>query len=93
MSNKRGVTYVLRSWIFNPCNDKKHKIKYKNMKKFISTGQIYLLFAVMYLVVAVCCVFTGEVLLCISSVLMSITTTLMYRRKKRENKDKEDTNK
>ena len=82
MSNKRGVTYVLRSWIFNPCNDKKHKIKYKNMKKFISTGQIYLLFAVMYLV-----------LLCISSVIMSITTTLMYRRKKRENKDKEDTNK
>lgn len=63
------------------------------MKKFISTGQIYLLFAVMYLVVAVSCVFTGEVLLCISSVLMSITTTLMYRRKKRENKYKEDTNK
>lgn len=55
------------------------------MKKFISTGQIYLLFAIAYFIIAVCCVFTGNILLGISAVLMSITTTLMYRREKRKN--------
>lgn len=55
------------------------------MKEFITTGQIYLLFAIVYFIIAVCCVFTGSILLCISAVLMSITTTIMYRREKRKN--------
>lgn len=56
------------------------------MKKFITTGQIYLLFAIEYIIIAVCCMLSGNVLLCIFAVLMSINTVLMYRREKRKNK-------
>nr|DAL03579.1 MAG TPA: Rifin [Bacteriophage sp.] len=86
MSNKRCYTYVLRSWFFNSCNDKKYKIKYKNMKEFITTGEVYIFLAILYFIIAVCCVFTGSILLCIFAVLMSINTVLMYRREKRKNK-------
>lgn len=55
------------------------------MKEFITTAQIYLLFAIVYFIIAVYCMFSGNVLLCISAVLMSITTTIMYRREKRKN--------
>lgn len=56
------------------------------MKEFITTGQIYLLFAIIYFIIAVYCMFSGNVLLCIFAVLMSINTVLMYRREKRKNK-------
>lgn len=56
------------------------------MKKFISTGQIYLLFAVLYLIITLSCLLSGNILLCISTILMSAIAILMYRREKRNKK-------
>lgn len=56
------------------------------MKEFITIGQIYILFIVLYAILTVWCFLSGNVLLGISTGLLCITNILMYRREKRKNK-------
>lgn len=58
------------------------------MKELIKTGQIYVVFAILYAILTVWCILAGNVLLGISTCLLCITDVLMYRRERKKNKDK-----